>query len=456
MGELIVVGLGPGDASLLTVEARDAIAAAPEVWLRTARHPTVGGLPAGPRYASFDEIYEREPSFTAVYAAIVDRVLDLARRPEGVVYAVPGHPLFGEATVRALLLRAAAAGVEMRVIAGVSFLDTIASALGLDPLTDGLLVLDALSLGDRRRTLVPERPTIIAQVYDRRAASEAKLALLNAYPPEHPVRIVRSAGTGDGAVIDTTLAQLDHADSFDHLVSLYLPPAGLTEDVRSFEGLRAVIARLRSPDGGCPWDLEQTHETLKRFLLEEAYEALDALDEGEPHRLAEELGDLLMQVVLQAQVAEDGDEFVIEDVIASITAKLIRRHPHVFGDVRVEGADDVLRNWEALKSEERGGAPILDAVPKAMPALAQAQSVQGRAAKAGVGATTASPDALTQTLQDLASAAAPVSAAELGELLFGVVALARGRDLDAEEALRMAVRRFRDAVALREAAAVTG
>jgi len=450
MGDLIVVGLGPGDASLLTVEARDVIAAAPEVWLRTARHPTVAGLPAGPRYESFDEIYEREPSFEAVYDAIVGRVLELAGRPEGAVYAVPGHPLFGEATVRSLLLRAPEAGVSMRIVAGVSFVDTIATALGLDPLTDGLLILDALSLGDRRRMLVPERPTIVAQVYDRRAASQAKLALLSAYPPDHPVRIVRASGTGEGDVIETTLARLDHEDAFDHLVTLYLPPLGLTGDVRSFEGLRAVVARLRSPDGGCPWDLEQTHETLKRFLLEEAYEALDALDAGEPHKLAEELGDLLMQVVLQAQVAEDADEFVIEDVIASITEKLIRRHPHVFGDVEVEGAGDVIRNWDALKKDERGDAPLLDAVPQAMPALAQAQSVQSRAAKAGIGPAIVPPDAVTRMLRDLTSATDAVTAAQLGDLLFGVVALARDRDLDAEESLRLAVRRFREQVAAAE------
>jgi tetrapyrrole methylase family protein / MazG family protein len=452
MGDLIVVGLGPGDAALLTVEVRDLIAAAPEVWLRTTRHPTVAGLPAGPRYRSFDEIYEREPSFDAVYEAIVARVLELAARPEGAVYAVPGHPLFGEATVRSLLLRAPAAGVTMRIVAGVSFLDTIAMALGLDPLTEGLLILDALSLGDHRRMLVPERPTVIAQVYDRRAASQAKLALLDAYPPEHPVRIVHAAGTGEGGVIETSLARLDHEDAFDHLATLYIPPLGMTDDVRSFEGLRAVIAQLRSPDGGCPWDLEQTHETLKRFLLEEAYEALDALDAGEPHKMAEELGDLLMQVLLQAQVAEDGDEFAIEDVIASITAKLVRRHPHVFGEVQVEGAADVVRNWEALKKEERGEAPLLDAVPKAMPALAQAQSVQGRAAKAGVGPGLVSPDAATRMLRDLTSATNAVTAAQLGELLFAIVALARERDLDAEEALRLAVRRFRDDVAAREGA----
>ncbi len=456
MGNLIVVGLGPGNAALLTVEARDLIAAAPEVWLRTARHPTVARLPAGPRYESFDEIYEREPSFDAVYEAIVARVLELAARPQGVVYAVPGHPLFGEATVRSLLLRAADAGVAMRIIAGVSFVDTIATALGLDPLTDGLLILDALSLGDHRRMLAPERPTVVAQVYDRRAASQAKLALLNAYPPEHPVRIVRASGTSEAGVIETTLARLDHEDAFDHLATLYVPPLGLTEDVRSFEGLRAVIARLRSPDGGCPWDLEQTHETLKRFLLEEAYEALDALDAGEPRKMAEELGDLLMQVVLQAQVAEDGDEFVIEDVIASITAKLVRRHPHVFGEVQVEGAADVIRNWDALKKEERGEAPLLDAVPKAMPALAQAQSVQRRAAKAGVGPAPVSPDAVTRMLRDLTSASDRATAVQLGELLFGIVTLARERDLDAEESLRLVVRRFRDEVARSETAGAAG
>jgi tetrapyrrole methylase family protein/MazG family protein len=445
---ITIIGLGPGDAALLTVEARDALASAPEVWLRTARHPTVAGLPSGPAYHSFDDIYEREPSFDAVYRALVERVLDLARRPHGVVYAVPGHPLFGEATVRAILTRAHDAGIDVRVIAGVSFIDTIAVALGIDPLSDGLLILDALSLADHRRALVPERPTIIAQVYDRRAASQAKLALLESYPPEHAVRIVRASGTPERAVIDTTVAALDREDAFDHLVSLYVPPLGLLDDTRSFEGLRAVIAQLRNPDGGCPWDLEQTHDTLKRFLLEEAYEALDALDEGEPHRMAEEMGDLLMQIVLHAQVAEDQGDFVIEDVIGAIAAKLIRRHPHVFGDVAVSGADDVLRNWETLKQAERGEQPLLDAVPKAMPALAQAQSLLARAAKAG---DARAPLATTQLLDGVATLADAATPDALGEVLLAIVDLARTQDLDAEESLRLALRRFREEFGEREA-----
>ncbi len=451
--DITIVGLGPGDAALLTVGARDAIGGADEVWLRTRRHPTVAGLPEGPTYHSFDDVYEREPSFKAVYEAIVERVLELGARARGIVYAVPGHPLFGEATVRTLLLRAPDVGLRVRVLPGVSFVDTIAVALGIDPLTDGLLVLDALALGDRARLLVPQRPTIIAQVYDRSAASQAKLALLQVYPPEHRVRVVGASGTGEEQVVEMGLSTLDHDErAFDHLVSLYVPPLALIDDTRSFEGLRRVVAQLRNPDGGCPWDLEQTHETLKRYLLEEAYEALDALDAGEPHKLAEELGDLMMQVLLHAQVGEDEDEFVIEDVIHEISSKLIRRHPHVFGDVVVEGSQEVLRNWETLKKAERGDAPLLDAVPKAMAALAQAQSVQSRAAKAGFGAEPATGAALAAAVADLEASTDNATAEKLGELLFGVVGLARARDLDAEEALRMAVRRFREDVGAQERA----
>jgi tetrapyrrole methylase family protein/MazG family protein len=446
---LTIVGLGPGDASLLTIEARDALASSDEVWLRTMRHPPVPDLPAGPRYESFDSVYDAGASFDEVYETIVTQVLQLARRPEGVVYAVPGHPLFGEATVAALLARAGDHAV--RVIAGLSYLDAAAQALALDPLAGGLLLLDALALGQHGRSLVPQRPTLIAQVYDRRAASQVKLALLAAYPPAHAVRIVRAAGTHDAAIIETTVEQLDRDDAFEHLTTLYVPPLTLTEDVRSFEGLRAIVAKLRDPDGGCPWDLEQTHATLKRFLLEEAYEAIDALDAGEPHRLADELGDLLMQVMLHARVAEDDEAFTIEDIIASITAKLIRRHPHVFGDLQVAGSDEVLRNWEVLKAEERADAPVLDAVPKAMPALAQAQSVQSRATKANLAPPLAALDELTASLAALATTSGRTDANALGDLLFGIVGRASERDLDAEEALRLAVRRFRDRVAADEA-----
>jgi tetrapyrrole methylase family protein/MazG family protein len=214
--------------------------------------------------------------------------------------------------------------------------------------------------------------------------------------------------------------------------------------------VRAVVAQLRSPDGGCPWDLEQTHQTLRRYLVEEAYEALDAIDAGEPRRLSEELGDLLMQVVLHAQVAEDNGEFTIEDVFASIASKLIRRHPHVFGELQVEGAEDVLRNWETLKKEERGDEPLLDHVPTSMPALMQAQSVQSRAEKAGLAPRRARDATMVESIRALSGSGADASPETLGELLMGIVQLARARGLDAEDALRSSIRRYRDEVARSE------
>ena len=179
------------------------LAAAPEVWLRTKRHPTVGGLPVGPRTSPSTRSTSANPRSMPSTQRSSQRVLELGSAARGRRVRCAGPSALRRATVGALAARASEAGLSIRVVAGVSFVDTIASALGVDPLTDGLLILDALSLGDGRRMLVPQRPTIIAQVYDRRAASQAKLALLDAYPPEHPVRIVAPRGTDERGVIET-------------------------------------------------------------------------------------------------------------------------------------------------------------------------------------------------------------------------------------------------------------
>jgi len=447
---LTIVGLGPGDASLLTYEASDALAGANEVWLRTARHPAVAALPPGPAYRSFDSVYEEATSFDDVYRRITDAVWERARGPAGVVYAVPGHPLFGEATVQVLLARAGEASIGVRIVPGLSFLDASCALLGLDPLAEGLLLLDALALDPRGRGLIPQRPVLIGQVHGARAASLAKLALLEAYPAEHTVQIVSRAGTVEARRTDAPLSELDHDPSlFDHLTSIYVPAVAPEQDVRSFEGLRRVVARLRAPEGGCPWDLKQTHASLKRYLIEEAYEALEALDEGDPHRMAEEFGDLMMQVLLHAQIAEDEGAFAIEDVIAGIASKLIRRHPHVFGDAVVADAEEVLQNWEALKQDERGDQPVLAAVPASLPALAQAQSVQGRAEKAGI----APPRDRAAAMRALGPGSIELDAAGLGEALFSIAGLARERGIDAEEALRSAIGRYRAEATARERAA---
>ena len=467
---ITIVGLGPGDPGALTQAACDVFASATEVYLRTRRHPPVAALPAHLTLHDFDDVYEREPDFAAVYTAIANEVLQLGARPEGVVYAVPGHPLVGEESVRRILAGARERGLSIRIVEGVSFVEATCAALGLDPLADGLQLVDATILAAREGpfapplTLDPGTPLLVAQLYNRALASAVKLALMDLYPDEHPVTLVQAAGlkatggTADQRVRTVPLYELDRSDETDHLSTLYVPPLAPLTDLRAFPTLQGIVTRLRAP-GGCPWDRQQTHQSLAPHLLEETYEALAALDAGDPDKLCEELGDLLLQILLHAQLADEAGEFTLRDVVAGIAAKLVRRHPHVFGEVTVTGTDEVLANWEVIKRHERTEreateGSILDGVPAAMPALAFAQTVQHRAARVGFDW----PDVagvwqkVEEELEELRAAPVAERPHELGDLLFAVVNLARWLDVEAEDALRQANNRFRQRFAYIEQA----
>jgi XTP/dITP diphosphohydrolase len=225
--------------------------------------------------------------------------------------------------------------------------------------------------------------------------------------------------------------------------------------------LVATETRLRGP-GGCPWDREQTHASLARHLVEEAYEVLDAIEEGgpdgsgDPDHLREELGDLLLQIVFHAQIAEDAGQFDVDAVARTITEKLVRRHPHVFGDVTAGSATEVLRNWETIKREQEGRTDPLAGIPSALPALQLAAKLQKRAAEEAFGW----PDhqrpaaAVRRALEEAEAADTPERREQaLGELLFAVVALARERDVEPEAALRRSARRFRSQFAASRAQA---
>jgi len=219
--------------------------------------------------------------------------------------------------------------------------------------------------------------------------------------------------------------------------------------------LLKVMHRLRSP-GGCPWDAEQTHQSLARHLLEETHEALDAIDRGDIDALREELGDLLLQVVFHAELAMQAGEWDVDDVAETITTKLIRRHPHVFGDVTVGSAAEVLVNWERIKAEEKGEQRLEHDLPASLPALARAAKVQRRAA--GVGFDWRTTDAaigkVREELDELASAPPERSEDELGDVLFAVAALGRRHNVDPETALRKATARFAERFDRMKAAAL--
>lgn len=432
-----VVGLGPGPAELVTPQTLAFVEGSAPVILRTRHHPTVAQLPSLAVAQDCDDIYAANHSFEDIYAAIADRVLATAAGGRGVVYAVPGHPLIAERSVALLLERARAAGVPVRVYAAVSFVDVAATALAID--LGGVQLCDALDL-----RIDAQRPALISQIHDRDAATTLKLRLLEAYPGDHPATVLSALGSANERIRAITLAQLDHTP-FGHLDALYVPAIAAIDDVRRFDGLAYIIQRLHAVDG-CPWDLEQTHATLRPHLLEESYEALEAIDSGDPEALSEELGDVLLQVLMHAAVAERQDEFTFADVTEHIARKLVRRHPHVFGEAVANSAEDVYKNWEALKQAEKPRSSILEGVPSTLPALAASQSIQGRARRIGFDW----PDIegplekLAEEIGEFARANGPAERDdEFGDVLFVIANIAQRLGIDAEQALRGANDKFR-------------
>ncbi|MDH7568828.1 MAG: nucleoside triphosphate pyrophosphohydrolase [Armatimonadota bacterium] len=440
------MGLGPGHLGGVSLAAYEVLTSAPRVWLRTRRHPVVEALEArGMRAESFDALYEAAASFDELYTRIAEAVMEVAAAGD-VVYAVPGSPTLCERTLPLIKARCEAAGIALRVVPSVSAFDAVLSALQ-QSVDEGAEVLHAPDIARLRPHGI--LPLLVFGLYDSMVASEVKLSLMDVYPDEHPVAVVRAAGVGEQEVVQRVpLFHLDRVP-MDHLTSLYVPPME-QRPANSFQRLVEVMDALRDP-GGCPWDAEQTHQTLKKYLLEEAYEFFDAIDEGDDERMADELGDLLLQVVFHARIAKEEGRFHIGDSIRAIVEKLVRRHPHVFGSVEVRGAAEVLDNWERIKAGERltrHRASVLDGVPRSMPALARAYALTRRAARVGFD-WRAAEDVLAKLAEESAEvreALAEGDAArvhhEVGDLLFVLVNLARKAGVDPEDALAAANARF--------------
>ncbi len=445
---IVIIGLGPGSPEQLTRQAWEWLTNCGEVWLRTRQHPVMEALPGGLKVTSFDSYYESGDDFESVYAQIVEKVIELGRRPEGVTYAVPGHPFVAEATSPEIFRRAKSEGIPVRVIEGLSFLEPTFTALELDPFPN-LGLVDAMELA---ATLTPQfapsQPVLVAQIYSREIAANVKLTLNANYPDNHPVKLVHAAGTPHQKVEEMQLYEIDRSPEIGLLTALYVPP--LAADT-AFENFQEIVARLRAPDG-CPWDREQTHLTLRKYLLEETYEALAVLDGEDTEGMREEFGDLLLQIVLHAQIGSEEGEFSMANILQGISQKLVRRHPHVFGDVEVDGVNGVLQNWEKLKAAEKKDngdqkhRGLLEGVPKEFPALAQAQQVQDRASRVGFDWVGADEiwDELARTVQALKAGSAPDDLPhEIGELLFAAAALARKHEVDAESVLRETILHYR-------------
>ncbi|MGH2533973.1 MAG: MazG family protein [Thermomicrobiales bacterium] len=419
---LTIVGLGPGSPSLRTLAAQRALDAAESIILRTAIHPGLLDLTEDPRVTTCDDLYESSKRFDEVYQAIVERVAAKAIAGD-VVYAVPGHPFCGESTVRAVMDRLSGSEVSLTIIDGISAVDSMATSLHEDVLLHEVQILDALHLSAANDAepyagglveFAPTRPCLILQVYSRAVASAVKLELMRVYPAEHDLAVVTASGSEEPAdVIWCSLHELDH-QSVNHLTTVWLPALDSLAAFRSIAMLQRVVARLRAP-GGCPWDRAQSHSSLRSAVVEESYEVVDAIEEEDPDALSEELGDLLFQPLMHAQIAAEAGAFTFEDVVEHATRKLVRRHPHVFGDACAATPSDVIAMWESVKAEERrnkGQTRVeadmnpFDRLPRSMPAAVRVAHVVADKRQAPEQADAAERDRLGNALFDAIAALA--------------------------------------------------
>ncbi len=452
---IVVVGLGPGGDDHVTVETLAAIDRVPVRFLRTAVHPSAG-IVSGRDHggtATFDHLYDDADAFDDVYVRIADDLVAAAFEHGEVLYAVPGSPLVLERSVRYLSERAAEPELDVVVLPAMSFLDVAYARLGIDPIERGVRLVDG---HDFATAAAGERgPLLVAHTHANWVLSNIKLAVDGASGDE-PVTILRALGTPDEQIITTVWSELDRTIDADHLTSIWIPelatPVG-AEYVRFHQLARTLREQ-------CPWDIEQTHESLVPHLLEETYEVVDAvsaLDPDDPTTdddLIEELGDLLYQIEFHATIAEQEGRFTIADVAAGIHDKLVRRHPHVFGSVDIDrddagAVDTVLANWDDIKRLEKSRTSVFEGIPRSMPSLAYAEHVGSKASKVGFdwpdvdGAFAKIAEETAELRTTIDDGDRIAQADELGDLLFAVVNVARHLGIDAELALRAATDKFR-------------
>lgn len=442
-----VIGLGPGSKDALTMGAVEALREGSKVYLRTYKHPNIEYIKGlGIEFETYDEKYDTLDSFDQVYNAIVEDLIEKHDKYENLIYAVPGHPLVAEKSVNILIKRCEEKNIDLNILPAVSFVDAMMEALKIDPV-EGIKIVDAFDI--KNQVLDKRIGTVITQVYDKFIASEVKLALSEYYRDDMEIYFVRAAGVKDlESVRKIPLYELDRQEDIDYLTSVYIPKD--LNNVRDFHDLVEIMDTLRGEDG-CPWDREQTHETLRRYLVEECYEVVEAIDEQDDDKIIEELGDVLLQVVFHARIGKEEGYFDIYDITEGICNKMIERHPHIFGNAIANTSEQVLSNWEEIKKKEKGLKTYteeLKAIARSLPALTRAEKVQAKAKKVGFDwdNVEAAMDKIIEELEEVKNVYKGNNRAkiqeEVGDLIFSTVNVSRFLDIDPEFALNYTIEKF--------------
>jgi tetrapyrrole methylase family protein/MazG family protein len=451
-----VVGLGPGDAEHMTRRTYDLLRQSPVARLRTRVHPAAAAFPD---VASYDDLYENAESFDALYQSIAFDLIELARSAPGgeVLYAVPGSPVVAERTVELLL---DSKEVTTVLEPAVSVIDVACAALGRDPMASGLRVVDALANVEPLRG---PGPLLVLQTY----SSEVLASVADRLPLSTVVTVLHHLGLEDESIVRLLAGELVSFGDVDHLTSLWID--GLRTTGEAMDDLVAFMRRLRLE---CPWDQEQTHASLTRHLLEEAYETIDALeafvrvegaerDEAAVH-VEEELGDLLFQIVFHAELGDEEDLFTLATIADGVRDKLTGRHPHVFGDTQVKDSNEVAARWEILKRDEKGRESVTDGIAWQLPALILYTKLLRKAALVdprhdGENSRARAIDALRavpldHTIVEDAQSSSDVDAT-WGDAVVALVEMAQWSGVDLEGVLRERAMQLRDAIRIAEASA---
>ena len=444
---LKIMGLGPGAYEALTIGALKELKNNKNIYFRTEKHPTVDFLKdEGIKFKSYDHAYEKYDSFDDVYKYIAEDLITKIKDDEDLIYAVPGHPLVAEKSVINLIELCKENNIQYEVLPAVSFVDAMMEALQVDPI-EGVKIIDAF---DMKNQILDKRVgTIITQVYNNFIASEVKLRLLEGYEDDTEIIFVRAAGVeGLESIRKIPLYELDWQEDIDYLTSIYIPKD--LGNKKDFQDLLDIIETLRNP-GGCPWDREQTHESLKSALLEECYEVIDAIENKDEDALIEELGDVLLQVVFHASIGKEDGYFDIMDVIGGISNKMINRHPHVFGNEKANTSEQVLVNWDEIKKEEKGIKTLTEEmqnIAKSLPATTRAYKVQKKAKKVGFdwNDVNCAMDKVKEELNEIKEVYncedKSIIEGEVGDLLFACINVARFLEVDGELALDKTIKKF--------------
>lgn len=353
MSKITIVGLGPGGKEHLTLSIYEKLKKHNNIYLRTEKHPVVPYLKdKGINFKTFDYVYENcgYDKFERVYEHIAESILEEAKMGD-VLYAVPGHPFVAESAVQLILEGCEREGLKREIYPAMSFIDAVFMALEIDPI-EGFQLLDGSRPGEQRPD--SDMNNLIAQVYDKFIASEIKLQLMHYYDDEQEIYVIRAAGVPTlQKIIKIPLFELDRIDWIDYLTTIFIPRVEKNKKkYYNMNNLVETMERLRSKEG-CPWDVEQTHKSLKPYLIEESNEVIEAIDLEDDNALEEELGDLLLQVIFHSQIAKERGAFQLEDVVHGICHKLIFRHPHVFGDKVASTEADVAKIWAEQKLKEK-------------------------------------------------------------------------------------------------------